>query len=372
MRTGKYLTNLNVNDLENNPYLGVIKKMRAQLKALQKECQVEFVVAKGWGANPLLKVWRALPFTPLAARWQFFPEFADIDFLYVRYPMSDLHLCRLLEIVKTKNSKCKIIVEIPTFPYDKELVGPKGLPVKWKDQLYRNRLAKSVDRFVVFGKVGDVYGVPTIQTINGIDVDAIKPVAPKTPTQDIHLIAVALFAWWHGYDRLIEGLSVYYKQGGKRHIVLHMVGIGPEVPRLQQLANDLGLSAQVIFHGMLNGDALDAIYNESSVAVETLAMHRKGDIISSSLKTREYLAKGLPFIYATQIDVFPYNDYPYALHLPEDESPIDIESVIDFHDRIYFDKQKSPEQIAAEIRNFAYQHCDMHQTMKPVIDYINE
>ena len=91
--------------------------------------------------------------------------------------------------------------------------------------------------------------------------------------------------------------------------------------------------------------------------------------LSSSLKSREYCAKGLPFITECKMD-FLSSDCPYVLTVPYDESDINILDIISFYDNLY--TKKSPIELAQEIREYAYKHCDMHVTMKPVIDFINQ
>jgi len=45
-----------------------------------------------------------------------------------------------------------------------------------------------------------------------VDVTEYRQDIDRIPTEAaIRLIAVAQFAKWHGYDRLIEGLYEYYK-----------------------------------------------------------------------------------------------------------------------------------------------------------------
>ena len=130
------------------------------------------------------------------------------------------------------------------------------------------------------------------------------------------------------------------------------------------------LQEYVIFHGQQTGELLDGIYNQCTLAIASLGLHRIGGTLGSFLKTREYLAKGLPMITGCDIDILDKEKFPYFLQFPSDESPIDIEKVIEFHDSVYLESGKTQEEIVDEIRDFAYRTCDMSVAMKPIIDYI--
>ena len=92
-------------------------------------------------------------------------------------------------------------------------------------------------------------------------------------------------------------------------------------------------------------------------------------VIHSTLKSREYLAKGLPTIATGMTDVFIGTDYPYNLELPTDTNSVNIQSVISFYDSIYCTKTR--QRVIAEIRAFAERHIDMNITMEPVIRYLS-
>ena len=77
---------------------------------------------------------------------------------------------------------------------------------------------------------------------------------------------------------------------------------------------------------------LDEIYDHCQLGIISLATQDKDIHIHSTLKSREYLAKGLPTIATGITDVFIGTNYPYNLELPEDTNNIDIQSIISFYD----------------------------------------
>lgn len=174
---------------------------------------------------------------------------------------------------------------------------------------------------------------------------------------------------WHGYDRLIQGLGEYHASGGERPIVLHLVGGGPFAKEFATLAKRHRISDKVIIHGYKTGTELDEIYDYCHLGVISLATQDKDIYIHSTLKGREYLAKGLPTIATGITDVFIGTNYPYNLELPTDTHKIDIRSIISFYDSIY--SRKTRQQVITEIRAFAECHVDMEITMAPVIRYLS-
>ena len=115
---------------------------------------------------------------------------------------------------------------------------------------------------------------------------------------------------------------------------------------------------------------MDEVYDKCQFAIECLGCHRKGIDRSSSLKSREYLAKGMPFVYSGEIDVFLEDPVDFCLKVPADESPVDIEELVAFADGLY--ERESEEALIGRIRKYAEGHVGMNVAMKSVIDYVKE
>ena len=276
---------------------------------------------------------------------------------------------------KLKRIGVTIIYEVPTFPYDQELDYVKPL-IKKLDYKYRDDLKRYVDYVVTpspLDRDEKIFGINVMYIPNGIIVDNMKQTVCSVQKENmISCIGVAGLASWHAYERFIEGLNTYYIHNGKRNIVFHIVGGNEnnEYYRLyQKLINEYSLKPHVILHGIQRGTELDNIFDECNVGIEALGNARKGIHISSSLKTREYTARGLPVVASGKVDVYS-DDYQYVMYVPEDESPVDIDEFISFYDRVY-PNVDSYKKVHDEIRDFATRTCDMRQLMMPVIEYIN-
>ena len=119
-----------------------------------------------------------------------------------------------------------------------------------------------------------------------------------------------------------------------------------------------------MFYGKCHGDKLTQIFNTADIAISSLGNHRKKLFLSSELKSREYLARALPIVSSTKIDIIP-NGFKYCLYVPENESDVDIQVLINF----YCDLGNDYEKTKVEIRKFAESYCSMEYGMRSVIEY---
>lgn len=292
------------------------------------------------------------------------------DFCYIRYPNSDPLFLKVLKQLKRKG--VRIVIEIPTYPYDEEgKESIKGRVVHYIDVHYRKKLHHYVDRIVTYSKDNFIFNIKTIKTVNGVDFERVSE-SHFLMDNSIHMCGVATFHQIHGYDRLIKGLNLYYKNGGDKNIVFDVVGYGDNsiLQEYKEMVKSYHLEDRVIFHGRLNGLDLDEMYDNAVIGVNSLAIHRQNLEFESTLKTREYAAKGLIILSSSYIDAFNEDDnLRYVCRVPADDTPIDIKQVIDFYENLYQDN--NIEILRNQIRNSAKAVCDMPVTLNPVIDFFN-
>ena len=349
------------------PESGVERKVRAQNKALSKylNCELVILPAVEYSGSKAEKIIRRLPFTAAWRKWDYKGEYNDADFLYIRQVYHDYAFVRYLHAIKKQNPMVKIIYELPTYPYDSEThISASNVAFVVKERTARRAAAKYIDRIVTFYGQKMIWGVPCIGLINGYDFSSVD--LPKRECTDtIHLISVAVTAFWHGYDRFLAGLSNYYELGGKQNIVYHYVG--SVMPEHQQYVKEKHLEKHVIFHGKQSGESLKELMKQSLIGIDVLGGHRKNYPISSSLKSREYFAYGIPVITSSPIDFLPKNS-PYQFLVPYDDSPLDIEAIVKFYESLY--AHNDCNMVANKIRFYAESRCDMSKTMKPVADWL--
>jgi glycosyltransferase involved in cell wall biosynthesis len=295
----------------------------------------------------------------------------EFNAVYIRYPLCDRLFAGLLKEIKRKN-KAKIVVEIPTYPYNAECVCAASKMLLMLDKMNRHKLKKYVNRIASFSNDKSIFGIKTIQISNGIDFSEteIKTHFDKKENE-LNVDAVAGMYFWHGYDRFIMGLADYYKENPELKVILHLAGDGPEIRKYKELVEKNNLSDYVVFHGYKTENELDEIYENADLAIDCLGAHRKNLARSSSLKSREYCAKGLPIITSCEIDALPSKKSDFILKLPADESNINIKDVVSFYDDL-IKKYTNSENLARNIRRVSKARCDFTVTAKPVIDFFEK
>ena len=288
-----------------------------------------------------------------------------IEIVYVRSFMNASPvLIRLFKRLKEKGVRS--VMEIPTYPYDSEF---RGYPLKYKiplyiDMLFRNSLSAQMEAIVTFSNEKRIFGQKAIRISNGIDFDAL-PLNNPVYQDEIHLIGVAEIHYWHGFDRLVAGMGEYYKKNPDgRKLYFHVVG-GQDsrgmkangYSTIEEVAKAYNIEKYVVMHGSLYGSQLNEVFGQCVFAVGSLGRHRSGITSIKTLKNREYATRGIPFIYS-EIDS-DFEDKPYVIKAPADESPIDIRSIIEFMD--HFDM--NPEDIRKTV-----EHLTWKRQMQKVID----
>ena len=352
---------------------GIDKKILNQIDVLNKEHnKCDLIIMENNNINKMnfiLKYLKLiLPYSNLMPVWSLNKDLLYTDFIYFRRPSAlNYQMLKVFKLIKDKNPKVKIIMEIPTYPYNKEyLVKPYLFPLLIKDLYNRGKIKNIVDRIAIQNDISEVFGIKTLNFTNGINVSKIFPKKINTDKDVINICAVASLEPWDGYERVIKGLY-NYKKSHQRKIIIHIVGQGSEKKKYEKLVSKLKLTQDILFYGKLSGSDLDKIYDKSELALDVFGMYKKNNDVATSLKSREYLAKGLPIILGCKVDIIT-DDYKFALRYPNRKDEIDFLRIIDFYDSIYLNNSKI--DIINEIRSYAYEVCDISKTMIEIIDYL--
>lgn len=290
----------------------------------------------------------------------------NFNFIYIRYAcFADQDFLKFLKNIKVQG--IKILLEIPTYPYDEE----------FKDKNSRNELKKIaiekkcrlllkeyVDRIITFSNDSEIFGIKTIKISNGINLDDIKIADKKEKINEINFVGIAIISFWSGFDRMILSMAEYYKNNPNEIVKFHIVGDGDKkvVTELKNLVKKNNLEKYVIFYGYKSGKELDKIYEKIDIGIGNLGNFRKGLIDGGGLKNQEYCAKGLPFIIAGYDDNYKNVDFMYKISA--DESLINLNKIIDWYKNL----QITPEQI----RKYVEDNLTWDIQMKKVVDYILE
>lgn len=364
-------------DFTNEQADGVCKKIRSQISVFENHgYEVDIILIRNGkviyregGKEREIAVVGSVKKTPAYFKMYKTLKNKKYDWIYNRYGMMDTFYYRGLK--RLHQNGARVLIEIPTYPYKGEK--PQGILYQlmfWWDEVYTKKLKRVTDRIITYSQDEEIFGVSTIEIMNGVDVEAIKPVQKEEKTDDtIDLLIVALMQPYHGYERLLKGLHSYYQKGGTRDIFCHFVGDGPEKHYYEELTEEYGLNSRIRFYGMQGGDDLDKIYNKVDIGICSLGCYKKGIYWSSELKSREYLSKGIPIVAGINIDILKVISKEFYLQFPNDDSEINLEEIIDFYDKIYKNDRRN---VAKAIRDMARKYIDIETTMQPICVYIDK
>lgn len=358
-----------------DPNNGISKKISYQVNAL-KECGMEVhlcymdetsgkkrivddTIIADYGNGVMAKIKKRLEFSSIA-------QYAidnQIEYVYIR-SNHNANPFTIRMIQQMKRVGMKVVMEIPTYPYDQEYKAQGISRQIFQDKIFRNRFAKYLDAIVTFSDYDRIFGQRTIRISNGIDFSHVKI---KTTTNDtskeLNLIGVAEIHEWHGFDRLIKGLAVFYSKPQDYIVRFHIVGyfFSSEIENnFKAIISSYHLEQHVILYGKQHGEELDELFNQCDFGIGSLGRHRVGIQEIKTLKNREYAARGIPFIYSeTDSD---FDNKPYVIKAPADETPINIDSIISF----YRSNTMSAQQIRDSIKDLSWKY-----QMKKVLDSIN-
>jgi len=290
----------------------------------------------------------------------------EYNLIYARYELAHLKLVSFFRFIKSIRPKTTIILEVPTYPYAKELKGFIRKVQLLIDMLFRNQLKRYVSLVVSFGNVEEIFGIKTLPMRNRISIENIPfSTSENNSKNEVRLIAVGCWSFWHGLDRLIIGLAEHYEKkisDRKYEIKLDIIGSGKELGRLKKLVEIKGLDKVVKFTPPLLGEQLNQAFNDASIGIGSLGLHRLSLKKASPLKHREYCARGLPFILSTPDPDFTKNTN-WVKYYPVSEEPINMADLIDFYESFQND-------IKYEMRDFALNQLTWKSFFEKVVKHI--
>lgn len=254
---------------------------------------------------------------------------ARLDTMYLRKPPV-FDLCCIEFLRSLRRRGVRVVLEIPTYPYDSELKA--GSLILRMDRAARARLATAVDLIATFSGDSTIFDVPCVNLVNSAPV-ADLPLARRIRSETgIRMTCVSALESWHRLDRLIGGLIGSWSRGDNRVAGLNIVGEGPARDALARMVEDSDHArSRIRFWGALYGEPLSALFDKTDLAVGNLELSSDRSLSSvQPLKHREYAARGLPFIYGLPDPSF--GSCSYALRLPE--TAVDISEVIDWYEKL--------------------------------------
>lgn len=354
--------------------IGVSKKIDMQLKEFRKFYDIEEKEVETVRRNLLQRILGLFPTASIRRDYsKVLESMEQPDFIYARRAVADRAYVNFWREIKKRYPECKIIIEIFTYPYDKDDFGKwNAWPFYIKERIYRKKLKRYVDRFVTYSNDDRIFDIPTIRTTNGVDVDSIRMLSGEFPENKITMIGVAYMQRQHGYERVIEGIKDYYqKNTGEYQVFLWLVGDGPEKKKYQKLVKRYRLEKYVKFFPTTTGAELDDLYDRCDLALGSFGLYKvgyKGPL--GSLKTREFLAKGIPIVTGSPINVLG-DKLKYVKLFSNDSSAVDITEVIDYYEGLK-KTERDKMSVARKMRKIAYDQVNVDAVMAPIIKFIND
>ena len=249
----------------------------------------------------------------------------------------------LLKTCKKKSKK--VIVEAHSYPiYNKRDI--LYYPVYFIDYLYKKKCSKYIDLVMAISDKKNIWGVKTLQIDNAIEIKEynISKNIYKSGN-DINLIFVGYEYNVHGLDRLIKGLEKYYEKKTQRNVNLFLVGRFSK--KTMQYIRKPILKNKIFYFGIQTGIKLDKIFDKADIGIGILAPYRRNSNLGTGLKTKEYMARGLPIVFAGQ-SLSVNKDSTFFLSIPNNNTYVSIDKIIDFYEEIV-----TKENIHENIRNMA-------------------
>lgn len=268
----------------------------------------------------------------------------DFNVCYVRFHYFDRRFNNMLRIMK---NHAKVVIEAHGYPYREWTRSLLYTFINIRDVLYESSGRKYIDLVAAISNRENIWGRKTIFIDNAIDINSIKLHNRKPEENILNLISIAIEQPYHGYEKVIRGLDNYYKNGGTRKISIFMVGEYSK--KTKELVHALKLNQFIFFTGKLYGKQLEDMYDKADLAVGTFSK-RANDEYGSSIKTKEFFAKGIPFINGWREYTFD-DSCPYMKRFDMGDTYIDFNRVVSFYDSI-----KDNKNISTEMRKFAKEH----------------
>ena len=265
----------------------------------------------------------------------------ELEFSYLRYHFFDSFYINLLKVLKKKSKK--VIMEAHSYPVF--VKKDRFNPIKILDEMYSKKAHKYCDYIASMTNLKTICEIPTYEIENTLNIDDFKIKEYKRVENKFIFINVAFENITHGLDRLIKGISNYYKTIYKTtSIDIELLLIGEYSNSTKKLVEDLSLSEKVKFLGKMKRNEIDTYIDEAHFAVGSMGNHRANSYYGSALKTKEYIARGIPFVYGWEERILI--NFPFAYKVPLNEEPVDIKKILEFYRKI------EDKELAVKMRKF--------------------
>jgi len=282
------------------------------------------------------------------------------EVVFYRYSPSPLVLISLIM------SGLPFVTEHNTKEIDEIINRGEALTTLWKEKIFGNLIRLFAWGFItvtpeILKYQRTIAGTkkPGAVISNSIDL-AEHPTYKMKLSQSNRIIFVANLEYWTGLDKAIELLEKL------EDFHLYIVGDGRTMDSVRGLVRKKCLTDRIHFMGELYGMELDKFILSCDIALSTLAAYRKGLVQACPLKTRHYLALGLPIVVGYE-DIDLVGDMPFVMKVPPDDTPIDVKEF----EKFYHDILNVPD-ICLKARKYAEDHLSPQVKMSELVKFLEQ
>ena len=134
----------------------------------------------------------------------------------------------------------------------------------------------------------------------------------------------------------------------------------------ENLSKELGIEKYVVFHGTKVSKELDMLFDRCDVAIGCLGIYRKKTVRASTLKNKEYCARGIPFVFACE-EKYLHSKLDFVKVLPDNDEIIDIDEIVEFHKRM-----QKREDISSVMIEYAKKYFLWSTQIESILDALQE
>jgi hypothetical protein len=202
---------------------------------------------------------------------------------------------------------------------------------------------------------------------DAVNTESFQPMTIDFNTQHIQMVflkGASMAADYNGLDRLIISLSRQKNNQFRYYLTI----IGNDTDWEKKTIQKYNVEEFVKLKPAMNKQALDMELGNYHLGVGPLAVHRKGIVSTTSIKVREYFARGLPFFFAHHDSGISDHKalQPYFLQLEATDEPIDLQLLDAFVLSI-----KTIDDLSNEMHRLAKQYLDYSVQVKQIFDFIS-
>jgi hypothetical protein len=306
-------------------------------------------------------------------------EFGNYDYFYIRRQSASRGLYRLVKKFGNKivmEHQSKELDEIKSY-FEKHRFGLRPtLAIDWwlnafspllREKIYGPRINRYLRASISVTNEISIYqnnlgSRNSFVVSNGVATDSFALKKKYPFNNELNLLFLkgsSGYSPWNGFDRLISSIDDYYKRNPNGiKINLHVYG--------HFVDGEIAPRPYIFEGGFVRGEELDRVVDMMHIGVSGLAVYKKNFNEGASLKVREYVARGLPFFYAyTDPDINADADF-FALKFPNDDSLIDMHTVIAFARDVLSD-----DLLPQKMREFARLNLDYDAKMIALMKIIS-